>query len=121
MNISNAKKYSCYDFLYIEYMNEDEFLEHVQHIVDVLGHEAVLFFTIIKNMEAFFLDADEKFYGSPLLFNEFEEIGESIKDILGQEEGKRFFKAIYDTLPTQTVHYLSILVKLFELGKTNKP
>jgi len=97
-------------------MTKDEFEVQVNKIVNILGNEAVLFLIIIKNMEKFFLEADEAFEGSPLLLNEFEEIGEDIKDVLGQEEGKQFFRAIYDTLPTQTVYYLSILVKLFELG-----
>jgi len=98
-------------------MNKDEFKTAVNKIINVLGEEAVQFLTVTKQMETFFLQADEVFYGSSILANEYEEIGESIKDVLGQEEAKRFFKSIYDTLPTQTVYYLSILVKLFEMSK----
>jgi hypothetical protein len=97
-------------------MNKDEFEARVQHIINTLGHEAVLFFTIIKKMTEYFMKSDEAFMGLPLLLEEFEEVGEDIIDILGQEEGKRFYRAIYDTLPTETVHYLSVMVKLFELG-----
>lgn len=96
-------------------MNKEEFEIAVNKIINVLGEEAALFLSTTKQMEEFFINADEEFYGSSLLISEYEEIGESIKDVLGQEEGKRFFKAIYDTLPTQTVYYLSVLVKLFEL------
>jgi len=100
-------------------MNKEEFEIAINKIVNSLGEEAIQFLTVTKQMEEFFLKADEEFYGSSLLINEYEEIGESIKDVLGQEEGRRFFKAIYDTLPTQTVYYLSVLVKLFELTNTN--
>jgi hypothetical protein len=98
-------------------MTKDEFQNDVDKIVNILGEEAVMFLMLINNMEEYFLKADEEFYGTTLTPIEFEEIGENIKDVLGQEEGKRFFKAILDTLPTQTVTYLSILVKLFELGE----
>jgi len=97
-------------------MTKDEFETHVQHVIQTLGEEAVLFFISVKKMEEYFLKADEAFLGAPLLVEEIKDIGHDIVDVLGQEEGKRFFKAIYDTLPTQTVYYLSILLKLAELG-----
>jgi len=98
-------------------MTKEEFEIDVNKIIDILGKEALQFLTVTKKMEEFFLKADEAFLGSSLLLNEYEEIAESIKDVLGEEEGKRFFRAIYDTLPTQTVYYLSVLVKLFEMSK----
>ena len=93
-------------------MTKEEFQIDVDKIVNVLGDEAIQFLSTVKKMEEFFIKADDEFYGSPLLVNE---IGENIKDVLGEEEGKRFFRAIYDTLPTQTIFYISVLVKLFEL------
>jgi len=101
-------------------MTKDEFEIHVQHAIQTLGEEAVLFFISVKKMEEYFLKADEAFLSAPLLIEEVNEIGHGIIDVLGQEEGKRFFKAIYDTLPTQTVYYISILLKLAELGKENE-
>jgi len=97
-------------------MTKDEFEIHVQRAIETLGEEAVLFFISVKKMEEYFLKADELFLSAPLLVEEIKDIGHNIVDVLGQEKGKQFFKAIYDTLPTQTVYYLSILVKLAELG-----
>jgi hypothetical protein len=97
-------------------MTKDEFETHVNRAIQMLGEEAVLFFIIVKKMEEYFIKSDEAFMGSPLLAEEINEIGHDIVDVLGQEDGKRFFKAVYDTLPTQTVYYLSILLKLAELG-----
>jgi len=97
-------------------MTKEEFEFYMNRAVQTLGEEAVLFFISVKHMEEFFLKADELFLSAPLLVEEIKDIGHDIVDVLGQEEGKRFFKAIYDTLPTQTVYYLSILLKLAELG-----
>jgi len=102
-------------------MTKDEFQAYMNHAIQTLGKEAVLFFISVKHMEEFFLKADEAFMGAPLLMEEIKEIGHDIVDVLGQEDGKRFFKAIYDTLPTQTVYYLSLLVKLGELGTEPVP
>ena len=98
-------------------MTEDEFQAHVNHAIQMLGEEAVLFFISVKKMEEYFIKADEAFMGAPLLVEEIRDIGHDIVDVLGQEDGKRFFKEMYDTLPTQTIYYLSILLKLAELGK----
>jgi hypothetical protein len=98
-------------------MTKDEFEAHINHSIQTLGEEAVLFFISVKKMEEYFLKSDEAFMGAPLLVEEIKAIGHDILDVLGQEDGKKFFKAIYDTLPTQTVYYLSILLKLAELGK----
>ena len=101
-------------------MTKEEFEDHIKKIINVLGEEAVQFLLMIQKMEAFFLKADEEFTGSPMLLEEFEEIGQSVIDVLGNDDGKRFFKAIWDTLPTQTVWYLYLLVKLFELGENDE-
>jgi len=98
-------------------MTQDEFQTHVQHAIETLGEDAILFFISVKKMEEYFLKADEAFLGAPLLIEEVGPIGHDIVDVLGQEDGTRFFKAIYDTLPTETVYYLSVLVKLAEFGK----
>jgi hypothetical protein len=97
-------------------MTKEEFAQKVQRCIDLLGTEAVMFFVILKKMEEFFIKSDEEFMGVPLLLHEIEEIGNDIMDVLGEEDGKQFFKAIYDTLPTETIWYLSILVKLMEIG-----
>ena len=101
-------------------MTVDEFQDHVNNIINSLGEEAIVFLTVIKKMEEYFLKADEDFYGTPLLLEEFAEIGHNVLDVLGNEDGKRFFNAIWDTLPTQTIMYLCLLVKLFELGNDGK-
>jgi arabinogalactan endo-1,4-beta-galactosidase len=97
-------------------MTKDECETMVHHVTEQLGNEAVGFFTTIHGMERFFLEADEQFTDTPTTVEEFEDIGCKIAALLGEAEASRLFRAIFETLPTQTVYYLSILVKLFELG-----
>jgi hypothetical protein len=98
-------------------MTKDEYETVVRHITEQLGNEAVRFFTTVRDMERFFLEADERFTGTPTTVEEFGDIGCGIAELLGETEASRLFQAIFNTLPTQTVYYLSILVKLSEIGE----
>jgi hypothetical protein len=91
-----------------------EFEKSLQKTVQTLGSDSIRFFTTIHDMEAFFLEAETAFKKCPLDMKEFEAIGKRIADFLGEEESTRFFKTIYETIPQKVLHYLGLLVKLFE-------
>jgi hypothetical protein len=37
-----------------------------------------------------------------------------IAKVLGRKESIRFFKAVYDALPKETITYMSVMVRVFE-------
>jgi hypothetical protein len=45
---------------------------------------------------------------------EFETMVNKITKVLGRKESVRFFKAVYDALPKETIAYMSIMVRIFE-------
>jgi hypothetical protein len=91
-----------------------EFENLTRKVIKQLGSDSIRFFTTIHDMEAFFLAAETTFRKCPLTMKEFEEIGKNIAGFLGEEESARFFKAIYETIPQTVIHYLGLLIKLFE-------
>jgi hypothetical protein len=98
----------------ISSMLDIEFKDALQQTIQALGSDSIRFFTTIHDMEAFFLAAETTFRKCPLTMKEFEAIGKKIVGFLGEEELARFFKAIYETIPQTVIHYLALLIKLFE-------
>jgi hypothetical protein len=95
-------------------MDSEEFTEYTHTIAAELGEDAIRFFTTIHDMEQFFLIADATLARCPLTLKAFEQTAQQITTVLGKETAARFFKAVFDTLPTKTVCYLGIMVQLFE-------
>jgi hypothetical protein len=95
----------------------DEFEHYTRKAVQALGPDSIRFFTVIHDLEEFFLKADTVFKTCPMKFTELEDTGKKIAAFLGEEESARFFKSIYSTIPKKTLHFLGIMVKFFELAE----
>jgi hypothetical protein len=96
-------------------MDRTEFEAYTQKTIEALGSESIRFFTTIGDIVEYFLNADTVVKKTPLSFKEFETTARNVAEFLGKEEAARFFKSMYGTLPTRTIEYLGVMVRLFEL------
>jgi hypothetical protein len=92
-----------------------EFDAYTRKTVEALGSDSIRFFTTIHDIVEYFLKADTVVQKAPMPFKEFETTARNVAEFLGKEEAARFFKSMYGTLPTKTIEYLGVMVRLFEL------
>jgi hypothetical protein len=92
-----------------------EFETYTKKSLKIVGSDSVRFFTTIRDILNYFWEADQAIKKTPMTFKEFETTAQKIAGILGKEEASRFFKAVYEALPTKTLQYMGIMVKFFEL------
>jgi hypothetical protein len=95
-------------------MNEKEFKLYTQKRVDTLGDDISGFFNIIRDTFAYFMESDVVIERTQISIEEFEKMIEEIIKVLGGKESVRFFKAVYDALPKETITYFGVMVKVFE-------
>jgi hypothetical protein len=92
-----------------------EFEIYTKKALKITGSDSIRFFTTIRDILNYFWEADQTIKNTPMTFKEFETTAQKVAGILGKEEASRFFKAMYEALPTKTIQYLGIMVKFFEL------
>jgi hypothetical protein len=95
-------------------MNDKEFESHTRKIVGALGDDILGFFTVIHDAFEYFTVSDKIIEKTQISLEEFEVMIRKITKILGKKESVRFFKAVYDALPKETIKYLGVMVKVFE-------
>jgi hypothetical protein len=92
-----------------------EFEIYTKKALKITCSDSVQFFTTIRDKMHYFWEADQTIKNTPMTFKEFETAAQKIAGILGKEEASRFFKSMYEALPTKTIQYMGIMVKFFEL------
>jgi hypothetical protein len=92
-----------------------EFEIYTKKTLKIVGSDSARFFTTIRDIVNYFWEADQTLKDTPMTFKEFETNAQKIAGILGKEEASRFFKAMYEALPTKTLQYMGIKVKFFEI------
>jgi hypothetical protein len=95
-------------------MDEKEFEVYTQKIVDALGDESSGFFTVIHDTFAYFTESDNIIVKTQIALEEFEVMIERATKVLGKEGSVKYFKAVYDALPKETITYFGVMVKVFE-------
>jgi hypothetical protein len=95
-------------------MGEKEFEYYTRKIVEALGDDISGFFTVIRNTFEYFTVSDNIIEKTQISLEEFETMIEKVTKVLGKERSARYFKAVYDALPKETVTYLGAMVKVFE-------
>jgi uncharacterized protein with von Willebrand factor type A (vWA) domain len=95
-------------------MDEKEFKLYTQKIVGALGDDISGFFNIIRDTFEYFMESDGIIEKTQISIEEFEKMIEEIIKVLGKKESVRFFKAVYDALPKETITYFGVMVKVFE-------
>jgi hypothetical protein len=92
-----------------------EFEIYTKKALKIVGSDSIRFFTTIRDILNYFWEADQTLKDTPMTFKEFETTAQKIAGILGKEEASRFFKTMYETLPSKTIQYMGIMVKFFKL------
>jgi DNA-binding ferritin-like protein (Dps family) len=95
-------------------MNKEEFETYTKKIVDTLGDDVAGFFAVINNTFEYFTTSDDIIKETQISLKEFEAMTNKITKLLGRKESVRFFKAVYDALPKETITYMSVMVRIFE-------
>jgi hypothetical protein len=95
-------------------MDEKEFEAHTKKLVDTLGDDVSGFFNVIHDTFEYFVKSDAVIEKTQISLKEFEIMTKRITGVLGKEEAARYFKAIYDALPKETITYFGVMVKVFE-------
>jgi hypothetical protein len=95
-------------------MDDKEFETYTRKIADVLGDEILGFFTVIHDTFEYFTTSDNIIERTQIPLEEFKIMIRNISKVLGKKESARFFKTIFDALPTKTVKYLGVMVNVFE-------
>jgi hypothetical protein len=95
-------------------MDEKEFEAHTKKLVDTLGNDISGFFNVIHDTFEYFVESDAVIEKTQISLEEFKIMTKRITGVLGKEEAVRFFKAIYDALPKETITYFGVMVKVFE-------
>jgi hypothetical protein len=95
-------------------MDEKEFKSYTQKIVGALGDDISGFFTVIHDTFEYFMESDAVIEKTQISLEEFEIMIEKAIKVLGKESSVRYFKAVYDALPKETITYFGVMVKVFE-------
>jgi hypothetical protein len=95
-------------------MDEKEFEIYTQKIVDALGDDIAGFFTVIRNTFEYFTASDSIIEKTQISLEAFEVMIERATKVLGKEGSVKYFKAVYDALPKETITYLGVMVRVFE-------
>jgi hypothetical protein len=95
-------------------MDEKEFAVYTRKIAAALGDDISGFFTVIRDTFEYFTVSDNIIEKTQISLKEFEVMIEKITKVLGKERSARYFKAVYDALPKETVLYLGVMVKVFK-------
>jgi hypothetical protein len=95
-------------------MDEKEFEVYTRTTVDAFGDGISGFFTVIHDTFAYFTESDKIIEKTQISLEEFEVMVEKITKVLGKERSVKYFKAVYDALPKETITYLGVMIRVFE-------
>jgi hypothetical protein len=98
----------------IKPIDKEEFEACTRKITETLGDNISGFFTVIRDTFEYFTSSDDIIKETQVSLKEFEVMINKITKVLGRKESIRFFKAVYDALPKETITYMSVMVRVFE-------